>query len=206
MVKDNKVKEDVLNTSEETNFILNIKQTPEHILSWLTALEETEQIILSILYQEEKALAIQDIRSQLVDNSVDYYSKVVDKDNKVICSTLQHQKYVYPFDAFFRLNNTERKNIQGIKDLAPESFEENVSLPAFRKIKDRINNLVDLKVVFSRNPKNQKELSSYFLNPIIRIPLSEKYEKKLDKYKERVEKHKDRQLEFDKIVSGRYRQ
>ena len=206
MVKDNKVKEDVLNISEETNFILNIKQTPEHILSWLTALEETEQIILSILYQENKALAIQDIRRQLVDNSVDYYSKVVDKDNKVICSTLQHQRYVYPFDAFFRLNDNERKNIQSIKDLTPERFEENVSLPAFRKVKDRIDNLVELKVVLSRGSMNKKELGLYFLNPIIRMPLVEQYEKKLDKYRERVEKHKDRQLEFDKIVSGRYRQ
>ena len=206
MVKDNKVKEEVLNISEETNFILNIKQTPEHILSWLTALEEIEQIILSILYQENKALAIQDIRRQLVDNSVDYYSKVVDKDNKVICSTLHHQRYVYPFDAFFRLNNTERKNIQSIKDLTPERFEENVSLPAFRKVKDRIDNLVELKVVLSRGSMNKKELGLYFLNPSIRMPLVEQYEKKLDKYRERVEKHKDRQLEFDKIVSGRYRQ
>ena len=45
--------------------MLNIKlnHDPEYILA---SLEETEQIILSILYQEKKALTIQQIRNQLV--------------------------------------------------------------------------------------------------------------------------------------------
>tara|TARA_R110000765_G_scaffold411031_1_gene509950 strand:+ start:194 stop:724 length:531 start_codon:yes stop_codon:yes gene_type:complete len=174
--------------------MLNIKlnHDPEHILA---SLEETEQIILSILYREKKALTIQQIRNQLVSRSLHFYSNFVDKGNEFKFSKTSIESesilYLYPFDSFFRLTTTERKNIQSIRDLTPKRFKENVTLPSFNKVKDRINNLINLKVVLFRGSIHKKQIGIYFLNPLMIEALDNRIASRVNI--------------GDKISSGRYR-
>jgi len=139
------------------------KLDPDFVLSWLSGLIDLEQKIVSILYQESRALTIKDIMSIIERNTLSGYD----------------ERHHFPFKSYYPLPIKIRDKMSGeeVRKLFPDEklkiLKSEFKFPSFRRIDKTIQDLMNMGVVLQREEKseNKKIKGYYYFNPIIRTQL-----------------------------------
>ncbi len=140
-------KDKFLDSSELENsdnkIILNgIIETPQSLISWLKALTDLEQKVLSVLYQGNRAIPIKNIRHFIVQLSEE---GIKEEEEKI---------FTYPFESFYYKEKGKQ-----------------ITYPSFERIEKTIQNLIKMRMVLERPSEDKKIKALYFLNPFIRNAL-----------------------------------
>lgn len=165
----------------QSDFVNKLKKEPEFVLSWLSALTELEQKVVSLMFAEGKALSTKQIRNNLIMRSEHYQKECSNKSNLPYPTQL---RFTFPFDNFFHIP----KNSKGFH------------YPSFKTINEVIVNLVNLQILLERKPLSKKIKALYFLNPIIQHQIEKQRNERRKDYNEQV--RFKQKLNADIIKSG----
>jgi hypothetical protein len=182
----NKLKEDKeeliqeSETTEDIPFFESMIKKPEFIMSWLGGLTELEQMVVSLLFQSNKAVTIKNIRSFMLYNTL-FANKLIE-DNIPVNRYTKNKVYLFPFQNFYYIpdefknrildNYFSKDKIKGIGALL--LLQKKIKFPSYERIDRTIQDLIRLKIVMERKKEdleNLKVKGLYFLNPVIRTHL-----------------------------------
>ncbi len=146
------------------------KVDPDFVFSWLGGLTDLEQKIVANLYQENKAVTIKDVMTQITTNT--FYATML-RDGA--------SGKDFPFKSYFEVENRSRV-LFNIRKLHPDKsaqitlLKKEIKFPSFRRIDKNIQDLITMGIILKREEpsENKKVKGYYYLNPIIRSQLNKK--------------------------------
>lgn len=153
------------------SYLQNLSDSePDLVLSWLSGLTELEQIIVSCLFQINKALSIKQIRSNIIFMSL----RNVEDHYKT------NQNNSFPFRSFYLTGKDKREEIKSLQNVEERwnKLVKTIKFPSFQRIDNTLKTLTSLRIIFTRGTEDKKIKSLYFLNPMIRTKLNSLKEKK----------------------------
>lgn len=197
---------DKVENEKEANIVVqsltsSLEKSPELVLSWLSSLTDLEQIVVSLLFQQQRALPIKKIRQSMIINSI-----LRTRERNSFYNDLF---FNFPFKSYLPLSNEKKKQIENLPDLKSKlgKIREVKKIPSFRRIENAIQDLKNLRIIFERSSsdlEDKKVKGLYFLNPIIRTQLDKIKEQKI-KHREDYKRHIDK-LNAELIKAGSYLQ